>query len=288
MAWKHIGLLAIGIVAGFALTSLVQQNGKSALSGGAASGKVVPSESRDEAAQRTADALALADQQEQIAALTREIGVARSQAAAAVPRVELKVMTPAEHAPRMQEESKKLEDARKQRETEQLLAAGFSKERIDWIRKRDEELQTKRRQAATDRQRMGLPAESVEASGPYFFDKDFDLRYEIGDEEYERYRVAAGRPAGVGVPKVQPGTLAESAGLKPGDEIIRYDGKRVFNYGELVPMTKKGAAGESVIVVIRRNGQTQQLVTSRGDMGLLWTIAVPNMPNLPGLPKVTP
>jgi C-terminal processing protease CtpA/Prc len=287
MAWKYIGLVAIGIVAGFGVTSLVQQNDKSPLSGGAASGKVVPSESKDEAAQRTADALALADQEEQIAALTREIEAARSQAAT-VPRIELKVKTPAERAPRMQEDLNKLEDVRKQRETEQLLAAGFSKERIDWIRKRDEELQTKRRQAATDRQRMGLPAESVEASGPYFFDKDFDLRYEIGDEEYERYRVAAGRPAGVGVPRVQPGTLAESAGLKPGDEIIRYDGKRVFNYGELVPMTKKGAAGESVIVVIRRNGQTQQLVTSRGDMGLLWTIAVPNMPNLPGLPKVTP
>src|SRR5690606_37950986 len=108
-----------------------------------------------------------------------------------------------------------------------------------------------------DRVRNGVAPDPQ--SFAYVFDEDIRLKDEIGIAEYEKYRRALGRPMGVGVDKVLPGSLAERVGMQPGDEIISYDGKRVFNPAELTPLLLEGAAGEYVIVELIREGQTIQL-----------------------------
>ena len=60
----------------------------------------------------------------------------------------------------------------------------------------------------------------------------------------------------------------QSAGLQPGDEIVRYDGERVFNMTDLTQRTMDGAAGQNVIVDIMRNGQPMQIVMPRGPVGI--------------------
>jgi hypothetical protein len=53
-----------------------------------------------------------------------------------------------------------------------------------------------------------------------------------------------------------------------GDEILAYAGKRIFDMRELNALTLEGTPGESVIVDVRRGGQSVQLVMPRGPLGI--------------------
>ena len=61
---------------------------------------------------------------------------------------------------------------------------------------------------------------------------------------------------------------AERAGLKPGDEIMAYNGRRIFDMRELNALTLEGTPGESVVIDVRRDGQNLQLVMPRGPLGV--------------------
>jgi S1-C subfamily serine protease len=56
--------------------------------------------------------------------------------------------------------------------------------------------------------------------------------------------------------------------LQPGDEIVRYDGTRVFNISDLNRQTMLGEPGESVVVDITRDGMPMQVVMPRGPIGV--------------------
>jgi S1-C subfamily serine protease len=86
--------------------------------------------------------------------------------------------------------------------------------------------------------------------------------------DYERYLQADGRPTAIPVRDVLASSPAERSGLQPGDEIVAYGGKRVFDMGELNALTLEGVPGESVVVDVRRNGQSLQLVMPRGPLGV--------------------
>jgi membrane-associated protease RseP (regulator of RpoE activity) len=143
---------------------------------------------------------------------------------------------------------------------ERLLAAGFAPDRADWIIRRTEELRMEALQAQYDAQRGGRPIEA-RAGLPA-------LRTELGDADYERYLQAYGRPTAIPVRDVLASSPAERSGLRPGDEIVGYGGKRVFDMPELNALTLEGTPGESVVVEVRRDGQTVQLVLPRGPIGI--------------------
>jgi S1-C subfamily serine protease len=115
-------------------------------------------------------------------------------------------------------------------------------------------------QAEYEARREGRPAPSnLEAT---------TLRAELGEQDYERFLTAQGRPTSVNVTGVLASSPAERAGLQAGDEIVAYDGKRVFDVGELNELTLTGTSGESVVVDVRRNGQNLQIVLPRGPIGV--------------------
>jgi hypothetical protein len=143
---------------------------------------------------------------------------------------------------------------------EQLIAAGFAPDRAEWINHRTEELRMQALQAQYDAMRSGRPVESRGAGQT--------LRAELGDADYERYLKADGRPAAVPVRDVLASSPAERSGLQAGDEIVAYDGKRVFDMRELNALTLEGTPGESVVVDVRRDGQNVQLVMPRGPIGI--------------------
>jgi serine protease Do len=63
------------------------------------------------------------------------------------------------------------------------------------------------------------------------------------------------------------GGIGERAGLKPGDQIIAYNGVRVFNQGELLPLMQKfTTSGTSIAVDVVRNGKTIRLNAEGGDL----------------------
>lgn len=143
---------------------------------------------------------------------------------------------------------------------EQLIAAGFAPDRAEWIIRRTEELRMHALQAQYDAQRGGRPVEPAVGLPT--------LRAELGDTDYERYLQAYGRPTTIPVRDVLASSPAERSGLQPGDQIVAYAGKRVFDMSELNALTFEGTAGESVVVEVRRDGQNVQLVMPRGPIGI--------------------
>ncbi len=106
----------------------------------------------------------------------------------------------------------------------------------------------------------------------YFGSRDASrqvLRDELGDADYERYLEANNRSTSITVSSVFESSPAQSAGLQPGDEILRYDGERVFNMTDLTRQTMDGGvAGDNVVVDIMRNGIPMQVVMPRGPLGV--------------------
>jgi hypothetical protein len=143
---------------------------------------------------------------------------------------------------------------------EQLIAQGFAPDRAEWIIRRTEELRMQALQAQYEAQRTGRPADP--AAG------EQSLRTELGEADYERYLQAYGRPTAIPVRDVLASSPAERSGLQPGDEILAYAGQRVFDMRELNALTLEGTPGESVVLEVRRNGQSVQLVMPRGPIGI--------------------
>jgi hypothetical protein len=162
---------------------------------------------------------------------------------------------------REQAERDSVEGQAERRFVERLIAEGFAPDRAEWITRRTEELRMEALQAQYDAERDGRPVDP--AAGVQ------RLRAELGDADYERYLKANGRPTHVPVRDVLASSPAERSGLAPGDEIVAYGGKRVFDMRELNALTLEGTPGESVVVDVRRNGQPVQLIMPRGPIGIL-------------------
>jgi membrane-associated protease RseP (regulator of RpoE activity) len=161
---------------------------------------------------------------------------------------------------REQPDRRTVEQQRERRMIDRLTAAGFAPDRAEWIERREEELRMKALQEQYDARREGRPPAAVSGEA--------SLRTELGDADYERYLAALGRPTSVGVADVLASSPAERAGLLPGDEIVAYNGKRVFDASELNALTLEGTPGETVVVDVRRDGQNMQLVMPRGPIGI--------------------
>lgn len=147
---------------------------------------------------------------------------------------------------------------------QQLVDAGFLPAQADWILRREQELQMEALQARFNAERSGEPVDwAANRSMP-----SDTLRAELGDDGYEQYLDATGRSTNVAVSSVIESSPAQSAGLQPGDEIVRYDGERVFSMTDLTRQTMVGEPGETVVVDIMRNGNLMQVALPRGPVGI--------------------
>jgi serine protease Do len=73
-------------------------------------------------------------------------------------------------------------------------------------------------------------------------------------------------PKGVLVASVADGSPAERAGVKPGDVIVRYDGKPVDSPRALPPLVANTAVGKTVELTVVRDGSTRALPVTVGNM----------------------
>ena len=94
------------------------------------------------------------------------------------------------------------------------------------------------------------------------------LRAEIGDADYEMYLEGNNRPTSVSISNVMASSPGERAGLQAGDEIVNYDGQRVFSTWELVQQTMGGGGEGTVVVDLLRDGAPIQIVLPRGPIGV--------------------
>lgn len=155
-----------------------------------------------------------------------------------------------------------------------LIDGGFGPVRAEWILARESELQMAAVEEHLD--------DSAAVGAVDYLDSRIAarhaLREEIGGFEYEQYLAATGQSTKVSITQVIADSPAYDAGFQVGDEIIDYDGKRVFNMIELADKTRDGAAGGTVIVNVTRDGSPMQLVLPRGPLGVSGGIAASRPP----------
>ena len=149
-----------------------------------------------------------------------------------------------------------------QGQLDRLIEAGFAPDRAAWIVQRESEIQMEALQARYEAMRG---QESQRFFGSTF---DTELRAELGEADYERYLTANGRPTTIGIGNVIANSPAQDAGLQPGDQIVRYDGERVFSMMDMAGRIMQNEADGNVVVDIERNGIPMQLVIPRGPLGV--------------------
>lgn len=147
---------------------------------------------------------------------------------------------------------------------ERLLDAGFQPGQAEWIVQRESELQMQALQARYDAQRDGAAFDFSQNR----YSMDNELRSELGDADYERYLEASGRSTNVAISSVIESSPGQRAGLQVGDQIVRYDGARVFSMSDLTRQTMLGDPGVNVAVDIIRDGIPMQVVLPRGPVGI--------------------
>ena len=144
-----------------------------------------------------------------------------------------------------------------------LVAGGFDAVTADQIVHRESELEMEILRLRHEARMGGTPMSHEALVG-----SQERLRDELGEEQYERYRDATGRPTTVRVDNVLANSPAEAADLQPGDQIIRYDDQRVYDIAELSRLTLEGEPGRSVTIDLMRDGEEIRVVIPRGPIGV--------------------
>ena len=149
-----------------------------------------------------------------------------------------------------------------QGQLDRLIEAGFPPDRAAWIVQRESEIQMEALQARYEAMR------GQESQRFFGSTSNTELRAELGEVDYERYLTANGRPTTIGIGNVIANSPAQDAGLQPGDQIVRYDGERVFSMMDMAGRIMQNEAEGNVVVDIERNGIPMQLVIPRGPLGV--------------------
>jgi membrane-associated protease RseP (regulator of RpoE activity) len=151
----------------------------------------------------------------------------------------------------------------RQQQIDNYVEAGLTPERAQWIMSRESELEMevlRARYEATQNNASQQEIANITASSM--------LRKELGDADYAKYLEGQGRPTSINVREVMSNSPAQTAGLQPGDEIVSYNGQRVFDVSELNTLTYETRPGTSVAMQVVRDGQTMQVVVEAGPIGI--------------------
>jgi hypothetical protein len=144
-----------------------------------------------------------------------------------------------------------------------LVNGGFDEATADWILTRESEMQM---------EEMRMRYEAMRNSNFTPFQRSDQLRNDLtenlGNDGYEQYLVANGRSLNVSVGSVLDSSPAQSAGLRPGDQITSYGGARVYNMNELRTEILQTAPDQRVVVEYLRDGVPMQSVLPSGPVGV--------------------
>ena len=154
---------------------------------------------------------------------------------------------------------------------DRLVAAGFHRQDVERFRARLDEIELKRlhlRDRAKRESWIETPRYLQESQA--LFGEMVGLRTEFDDALYDWVLYSTGHPNRVAVQSIVSGSAAESAGLQPGDVIVRYDDRLVLNAGELRDATTEGRSGELVAIEVQREGESEarRVFVPRGPIGV--------------------
>ena len=154
-----------------------------------------------------------------------------------------------------------------ERRVGRLVEGGFTEDEARRALELESQVAFAALQSAWETQRSGEPLDPFSAGS----DPQALMRQELGDAAFERYLEAQGQPTAIGISQVYSGSPGSDAGLRPGDQLVSYDGERVYSITDLRRQTMQGAPGENVIMEVERDGVRIQLSVPRGPIGITGT-----------------
>ena len=161
------------------------------------------------------------------------------------------------------DEVERMRDYAEQR-VRRLVEGGFSEDEARQILEQESEAAFKSMQMLWEAQRSGEDVRMFARSA----NPQALLREELGDAAYARYLEAQGQSTSIRVTQVLNGSPANNAGLRPGDELVSYNGERIFNIGDLRDLTMQGEPGQDVVIEVDRDGLRIQLTVPQGPLGI--------------------
>ena len=146
-----------------------------------------------------------------------------------------------------------------------LAEQGIDEQRATWLRERFEELQMEELYLRDEAARAGW------LNTPRFREQLETLRGEsreaLGDDDYDLMLYATGQNNRVLLSDVLQNSPAASAGIEPGDIVLRYGERPIFKPKDLLEATSEGKPGATVPVDLLRDGRPLRLYVSRGPLG---------------------
>lgn len=152
---------------------------------------------------------------------------------------------------------------------QRFIEAGFSPEAAASLKSRLDEIAMQRLYLRDQAVREGwLGSARYRDELRSLTERQNSVRNDLSPEEYDRFLFATGRPNRVSVNSVLSGSPADQSGFQTGDQILTYDGQRVFSPAEIRRETTRGERGALVPVELLRDGRTEIVYVPRGPLGV--------------------
>ena len=149
-----------------------------------------------------------------------------------------------------------------------LIASGINEARAQELRLFFEQLEFERLRLRDRAAREGWDRSARRAEFEILEGREDSLRERLSENEYAAYLYASGRPNRVEVTSVLESAPAGQAGIRAGDQILRYANERIYSPRELRAATTAGIFGDPVEIEVERDGETLRFYLARGPMGV--------------------
>lgn len=98
--------------------------------------------------------------------------------------------------------------------------------------------------------------------------REEELKQRLGEDGYDAYLYASGQPNRVAVTSVLESAQAGQAGIRTGDQILRYDSQRIYDWRDLREATTSGDLSDTIEVEVERDGESLSFYLARGPLGI--------------------
>ena len=149
-----------------------------------------------------------------------------------------------------------------------LIASGMDGGLAAELKTFFERIELERLQLRDRAAREGWDRERRRAGLEALDEREQSLRERLGEDGYDAYLYAAGRPNRVAVTSVLASAPAGQAGIQAGDYILRYDNERIYDWRDLRSATTAGNLSEMIEIEVERDGESLRFYLARGPLGV--------------------